>query len=79
MFKEIMEWFMVNYEVYLLVGIVFALLDIYGTLKKLNRLNKYRIYNYKINAFGIIIPILTVVLYPVFIVAWLLNKLAQWE
>lgn len=79
MFKAIIDWLMANYEMYLLVGIGFALLDIYGTLKEINYANKYYWNNYKINAWGIIAPILIIPLYPVFIIIWLLNKLAQWE
>lgn len=77
MFKAIIDWFMVNYEMYLLVGIGFALLDIYGTLKEAHRVSKYR--NVKINLWGVMSPILTIAFYPIFIIIWILNKLTQWQ
>lgn len=79
MFKAIIDWFMVNYEMYLLVGMVFAFGNIYATLREFHFVSKYRRRNVSLTVWFYIITILTVPLYPLFIIIWLLNKLAQWD
>lgn len=79
MFKAIIDWFMVNYEAYLLIGIGFALLEIYSNLRALHETNRFSRHKYKLNAWGYMSPIVAILFYPVFIIVWLLNKLAQWD
>lgn len=80
MFREIMNWFMLNYEWYLLVGFMFSMLHYYKIKRQIAQNNK-RLFSYKMKTTKLFLPLvlLRIPFYPVFIVLGLLDAFANWE
>lgn len=78
MFREIMNWFTVNYEMYLLIGMVFALINIHNLLTNYHKMTNWG-YKVVLNWWGVTSTILMIPFYPIFIIIWLIDKLASWE
>lgn len=78
MFKVIIDWFMVNYEMYLLIGFGFAIIHYYRIKREVIKYTR-RGYSCATNKWFPLLTILRIPFYPIFIITWLLNKLAQWK